>query len=199
MKKLQREFYNRDTLIVAKELLGKILVHVVGGLQLKAIITEVEAYTGINDKACHTYGGKRTPRTEVMWGKEGYAYVYVIYGMYNCLNVVTEEDGNPCAVLIRGVIPTNNIELMSKYRYNKEYNELSNYQIKNFSNGPGKLCKALSINKSHNGIDLLGNELYICEGIKVRENDIIYGKRINIDYAEEAKDYLFNLKIKLDK
>jgi DNA-3-methyladenine glycosylase len=198
MKKLQRDFYNRDTILVAKELLGKTITRVINNVSLECIITEVEAYTGIDDKACHTYGGKRTKKTEVMWGKEGHAYVYIIYGMYCCLNVVTEEEGNPCAVLIRGVVPKKNISKMCEYRYNKEYKDLTKYQIKNFSNGPGKLCKALNIDKSQNGFDLLGDELYISEGILVNNKDILIGKRINIDYAEEAKDYLWRFYINIE-
>ena len=191
MKKLDRSFYCRDTLIVAKELLGKKIVRVIDGEKLEGIINEVEAYKGIEDKACHTYGGKRTPKTEVMWQEEGHAYVYIIYGMYNCLNIVTEKEGNPCAVLIRGIIPIKNKDIMSINIYNKTYHNLNKYQKKNFSNGPGKLCKALKISREENGLDLLGDELYICEGYIINNNEIKAGKRINIDYAKEAKDYLW--------
>ena len=191
MTKLPRSFYNRDTLIVAKELLGKYLVHRIDGDELVVQITEVEAYKGIEDKACHTYGGRKTIRTEVMWGEPGHAYIYIIYGMYYCLNVVTEESGNPCAVLIRGVKPISNTHKMSINRYNKPYEELSKYQKINFSDGPGKLCRALKINKSQNGLDLLGDSLYIYDSKENQNFEIGTGKRINIDYAEEAKDYMW--------
>ncbi|GMQ57626.1 DNA-3-methyladenine glycosylase [Vallitalea sediminicola] len=195
MNKLKRDFYERDTLIVAKELLGKHLVYNDNDEEVIVKITDVEAYKGIDDKACHTYGGRRTPRTEVMWGEAGHAYIYIIYGMYYCLNVVTENIDNPCAVLIRGVVTVKNITKMSYNRYDKAYEELNTYQKKNFSNGPGKLCKALSLDLNHNGIDLLSDNLYICDG----ENNITYvkkSKRINIDYAEEAADYLWRFYIK---
>lgn len=189
MKKLPRSFYNRDTLIVARELIGKHLVHRVDGQELIVMITEVEAYKGLEDKACHSYGGKKTERTMVMWGEPGYAYVYMIYGMYYCLNVVTEPVGHPCAVLIRGVRGVKNINRMSRYRYNKEYEELSTYQRKNFTNGPGKLCNAMKITKEENGLDLLGEKLCIYENGTKNDFNIKEGKRINIDYAEEAKEY----------
>ncbi|GMQ64283.1 DNA-3-methyladenine glycosylase [Vallitalea maricola] len=194
MNKLSRDFYERDTLVVAKELLGKYLVYNDNDEEVVVKITEVEAYKGIDDKACHTYGGRRTPRTEVMWGEAGHAYIYIIYGMYYCLNVVTENIDNPCAVLIRGVKPVKNITKMSYNRYNKAYEELNSYQKKNFSNGPGKLCKALSLDLTQNGMDLLSDNLYIYDN---KENivDIKKSKRINIDYAEEAADYLWRFYI----
>lgn len=195
MKKLCRSFYERDTLVVAKELLGKYIILKDSEEEIIVKITDVEAYKGIHDKACHTYGGKRTPRTEVMWKSAGYAYIYIIYGMYCCLNVVTEKEGEPCAVLIRGVAPVKNISKMSYNRYNKPYDELNKYQKTNFSNGPGKVCKALALTKSYNGVDLLSDTFYICEGEDVNSEDIKYGKRINIDYAQEAADYLWRFYI----
>ncbi|MCT4597831.1 MAG: DNA-3-methyladenine glycosylase [Vallitalea sp.] len=195
MKKLCRNFYERDTLIVAKQLLGKYIVLKDNSDEIIVKITDVEAYKGIRDKACHTYGGKRTPRTEVMWKRAGHAYIYIIYGMYYCLNIVTEREGEPCAVLIRGVVPIKNIDKMSYNRYNKPYNELNKYQKNNFSNGPGKICKALALDKSHNGFDLLSDTFYICEGEEINSDEIKYGKRINIDYAQEAADYLWRFYI----
>lgn len=195
MKILDRKFYQRDTIIVAKELLGKHMVYKKGGHELIVKITDVEAYTGINDKACHTYGGKRTPRTEVMWGLAGHAYIYLIYGMYACLNVVTEEEGNPCAVLIRGVVPIKNREQMTMNRYGKVYEALSTYQKKNFSNGPGKVCLALGLSKEQNGMDFLSDRLYIYDSGEDMPYEIHEGKRINIDYAEEAADYLWRFSI----
>lgn len=191
MKKITSEFYNRDTLDVAKDLLGKRLVRVIDTDVLVTKITEVEAYKANIDKACHAYGNKYTERTKTMYGKPGIAYVYLIYGMYYCFNVVTEAENIPSAVLIRGVEPIKNIDIMSKLRYKKEYNQLNNYQKKNFSNGPGKLCMALNIDKQFNGYNLTNNQLYICENKEQTQLDIKVGKRINIDYAEEAKDFMW--------
>ncbi len=115
--KLDRSFYNRNTLIVAKELLGKILVHNIDGKLLKGKIVETEGYLGLRDKAAHSYGGKKTNRVETMYGDPGRAYVYLIYGMYYCLNIVTEEEGSPEAVLIRGVEPLEGIDEMSINRF----------------------------------------------------------------------------------
>lgn len=198
MKKLDREFYNRDSIIVAKELLGKILVHEVDGQKISAKIVEVEAYMGVNDKAAHSYGGKRTPRVEVMYGEPGFSYVFIIYGMYYCFNIVTREVGIPQAVLIRAVEPIEGFELMAQNRFNKSYEQLNKSQIITLTNGPGKLCNALVINKSQNGVDLCSNKLYVLEDQK-EDFDIISSKRVGIDYAEEAKNYLWRFYIKDNK
>ncbi len=128
MNTLQTEFYNRDALIVAKELLGKTLVHEVNGKRISARIVETEAYMGIIDKAAHSYGGKRTPRVEVMYGAPGRAYIYLIYGLHHCLNVVTGEDGDPQAVLIRALEPLEGLEDMALHRYKKPLDQLSKSQ-----------------------------------------------------------------------
>lgn len=194
MKKLDREFYNRDSILVARELLGKVLVHEIEGQRLAVKIIEAEAYMGVEDKAAHSYGGKRTPRVEVMYGDPGYAYMFLIYGMYCCFNVVTREKGTPQAVLIRAAEPLEGFQWMAQQRYGKPYEELSKSQLKGFTNGPGKLCKALSLDRSHNGIDLCGDQIYLEEG--TGENfHIIATKRVGIDYAEEAKDYLWRFYI----
>lgn len=186
--KLNRDFYDRDTLVVAKELLGKKLVHKVNNVSYKVIISEVEAYVGMTDKACHTYGGVRTPRTEVMYGPPGYSYVYLIYGMYHCFNVVTESVDSPCAVLIRGGIAIHP-DRISMNRYHKPLQSISPYQKKHMTNGPGKLCKGLLISKEQNGLDLTNSQLQIEKGIDITPSAIQLGKRINIDYAQEAKDF----------
>src|SRR5690554_6718560 len=110
MNSLNRDFYNRDSLTVAKDLLGKYLVHIVDGVKLVGKIVETEAYMGVEDKAAHSYGGRRTPRVEVMYGPPGYAYVYLIYGMYDCFNVVTNKEGIPQAVLIRAIEPMGELD-----------------------------------------------------------------------------------------
>lgn len=198
MKKLDREFYNRDTLTVAKELLGKVLVHEINGQKFSAKIVESEAYMGIKDKASHAYGGKRTPRVEVMYGRPGFSYVFMIYGMYYCFNTVTREEGNPQAVLIRAAQPIEGFDLMAQNRFKKAYNQLTKSQIKNLTNGPGKLCRALLIDKNLNREDLCGDKLYIEEG-ENEEFNIISSKRIGVDYAEEAKDYLWRFYIEGNK
>ena len=158
MTKLKREFYSRDTLLVAKELLGKVLVHNTEGHLLKGKIVETEAYLGLTDKAAHSYGGKVTKRVETMYGMPGTAYVYIIYGIYFCLNIITVKEGVPEGVLLRGIEPVENIEQMAKYRFNKEIEDLTNYQKKNISNGPGKLTMAMNIDKSLDKEDLCKNK-----------------------------------------
>ena len=190
MTKLIRSFYNRDARLVAEDLIGKVLVRKYDDKIVRARITETEAYIAEIDKASHGYGGKITPRTKIMFGPPGYTYVYFIYGMYYCLNFVTEEEGTCSAVLIRGADPVENIQEMCINRYNKKLEDLSKSQIKNLSNGPGKLCNALKITKEHNGTDLLGDEIYV-EDDKFKDFHVEKTKRINIDYAEEAKDFLW--------
>ncbi|OOM80105.1 putative 3-methyladenine DNA glycosylase [Clostridium sp. BL-8] len=198
MKKLDRDFFNRDSLIVAKDLLGKVLVHEVNGERISAKIVEAEAYMGITDRAAHSYGGKRTQRVEVMYGRPGFSYVFIIYGMHYCFNVVTREEGNPQAVLIRALEPSEGLDFMAKNRFGKEYNALTKSQIKGLTNGPGKLCKALLIDKGLNGEDLCRDSLYIEEGENEKFN-IIHSKRVGIDYAGEAKDYLWRFYIEGNK
>lgn len=193
--KLNREFYNRDTVEVAKDLLGKILVHRVEGKITSGRIVEVEAYKGLMDKAAHTYNGRRTKRVEIMYGEPGFSYVFFIYGMHYCMNVVTREEGVGEAVLIRALEPMEGIDIISERRYGSTFEILKKRQIINLTNGPSKLCKALDIDKSCNGIDLCKNILFIQEGDK-NDFDIGISKRIGIDYAEEAKDFLWRFFIK---
>lgn len=190
MIKSGRGFYDRDARRVAEDLIGKILVRKYDGKTIKLRITETEAYIGEIDKASHGYGGKITPRTRIMFGPPGYAYVYFIYGMYYCLNFVTEGEGVCSAVLIRSGEPLKGMEEICMNRYNKSFGDLTKVQIKNLTNGPGKLCMALNITKEHNGADLTGDEIFVEDdeftGFHVKKT-----KRINIDYAEEAKDFLW--------
>ena len=194
MNLLNREFYNRDSLIVAKELLGKTLVHEMDGQRVSVRIVEAEAYMGISDKAAHSYGGRRTQRVEVMYGGPGFSYVFFVYGMHYCFNIVTREEGTPQAVLIRAAEPIEGLDIIAQNRFGKSYSQLSKSQMKNLTNGPGKLCKALSIDKNLNGEDLCGSKLYVEEG----ENEkfsIVSTKRVGVDYAGEAKDYLWRFYI----
>lgn len=199
--RLNKDFFNRDTLIVAKELLGKILVRKIDGVILKGKIVETEAYIGAIDKASHAYGGKRTNRTETLYAEPGTVYVFSIYGMYYCLNLISEEKDVAAGVLIRGIEPLEGIEKMSQLRYKKTYEELSNYEKKNFSNGPSKLCMALGIDKRDNCINTISSEeLYVEEDFLNKEVfSIVEAKRIGIDYAEEAKDFLWRFYIKDNK
>ena len=189
LKKLTRDFYKRNTLLVAEELIGKIIVRNICGKTLKVMISETEAYIGPLDKAAHTYNNRRTKRNEVVYGQEGHLYVYLIYGMYYCMNIVTAEINKGECVLIRGALPYSDYDDISLYRFNKKYESLTRYEKKNLLNGPGKLCKALSIDKKNNGIDLLENEIYLEEDSDSSPLHIKTGKRINIDYSEEAADY----------
>jgi len=189
--KLTREFYARDTLQVAKELLGKILVHEINGVKLKGKIVETEAYIGSIDKASHAYGGKKTPRVETLYGIPGIAYVYFIYGMYHCFNVITKEEGSPEGVLIRAVEPVEGQDIMARLRFNKDLNELTKTQFKNLTSGPSKLCIAMNINKENNKQDLCTSKLYIEQIVEKVKGEIVEAKRIGIDYAEEAKDFLW--------
>ncbi len=198
MNVLGREFYNRDSIEVAKELLGKILVRRIGDERIAARIVETEAYMGIEDKAAHSYGGKRTPRVEVMYGGPGFAYVYFIYGMYYCFNIVTREEGTPQAVLIRAAEPMDNLDLMAQNRFQKPYGQLNKSQIKGLTNGPGKLCRALSIDKGLNGEDMCGSSLFL-EADEDAGFNIVTAKRVGIDFAGEARDYPWRFYIEDNK
>ena len=196
MARLDRDFFLRDTVTAAQELLGTYLVRVDGDETMVCRITETEAYVGAVDKACHAYGGRRTPRTETLYAAPGTAYVYLIYGMYNCLNFVTGPEGVASAVLVRGCVPVYNLDAVSRRRFGRETAELNAYQRKNWMNGPGKLCKGLSIDRSLNAAPLGGNALYLAHdlpeyGLERRRSDLPFhtGKRVGIDYAEEAVDF----------
>lgn len=153
MEKLPRTFYDRDTLTVSRELLGKHLVRILpDGTPLICRITETEAYIGRCDKACHAYGYKLTERTKTMFARPGTAYIYLIYGMYSCLNLVTEPEGEPAAVLIRGALPVENGDIIAKNRFGCKMEEMTPYQRKHFLNGPGKLCQGLSLTRDRKSV-----------------------------------------------
>lgn len=193
--KIERKFYERSALEVAKDLLGKIIVHKVEGIALKGKIVETEAYIGAIDKASHAYGGKKTERVMPLYGRPGTAYVYLIYGMYHCFNVITKVEGEAEGVLIRAIEPLQGKEKMLYLRYKKPVSEISKTQFKNLTTGPGKLCIALNINKNNNEEDLCGEgDLYI-EYSNEKKFNIVESKRIGIDYAEEAKDFLWRFYI----
>ena len=161
MARLSREFYAQDTLEAARALLGKTLVRRLDGEILAGRVVETEAYVGRCDKACHAYGYRRTARTETLFSQPGTAYIYLIYGMYHCLNFVTEPEGEPAAVLLRAIEPVAGIEAMARLRYGDK--PLTAYRRKNFLNGPGKVCRALALTREENGLDLTGDTLFLCD------------------------------------
>jgi len=179
---LPRNFYFRPTLKIAQDLLGCFLVREFRGKIIRVMITETEAYVGEEDLACHASRG-RTPRTEVMFGQPGHAYVYMIYGMYHCLNIVTEKKDFPAAVLIRGAIVGDSI---------------SNWRSNLHINGPGKLCKFLHIDKKLNKWDLTkGKKLWLERLAQYpAKRDIVAGRRIGIDYAQHCREFLWRFTLK---
>ncbi len=174
--KLPRSFFARDTLSVARELLGKRLVRSLDGERLSGLIVETEAYVGEEDSACHASRGC-TPRTRVMYGPPGHFYVYLIYGMYHMLNIVTAEKGQPEAVLIRALLPLEGIERMRANRGGAPPARLTD--------GPGKLCQALAIDRTLNGVPVDGESLWLEEGPEVPEEEVRTSPRIGIGYARE--------------
>ena len=175
LKKLPRQFYDRDTIAVANDLLGKFLIHRTQGKTQIAKIVEVEAYLGEHDLAAHSSKGL-TERTKVMFGAPGHAYVYLIYGMYHCVNVVTEKKGNGSAVLIRAVEPIQNIDERTQ--------------------GPGLLCKAMYIDKRLQGHDLLSSDFYLAKADKPESFVTIKKPRVGVDYAKHWARRLLRFYIK---
>ncbi|GFZ34053.1 putative 3-methyladenine DNA glycosylase [Clostridium zeae] len=201
--KISKDFYARDAITVSKELLGKVLVRKVGETFLKGIIVETEAYIGAIDKASHAYGGKMTERVKPLYGPPGIVYVFSIYGMYHCFNIITKEEGTAEGVLIRAIEPVDGIEEMAKRRFNKTIESLTNAQMKALTNGPSKLCIAFGINKQDNWVDMTENdELYLEESLNnknISDEDIVETTRIGIDYAEEAVHFPWRFYIKDNK
>ena len=180
--KLSREFYTRgNVLTVARDLLGKLLVvPAADGQRVSGMIAEVEAYRGPEDRASHAYGGRRTRRTETMYQEGGVAYVYFVYGMYYQFNVVSNVAGTPHAILVRALEPVEGIELMRERRHL--------HPDHNLTNGPGKLCIALGIDRELDAADLLGDRVWLEEFQTVSPRRIARGPRIGIDYADEWID-----------
>jgi DNA-3-methyladenine glycosylase len=176
--RLSRAFYEQPTVEVARQLLGKYLVRIGAAGVRAGMILETEAYVGLDDKASHASRG-RTPRTSVMFGPAGFAYVYLIYGMHHCLNVVTEQEGYPAAVLIRAVEPSEGMALMQKERPLPD--------VRRLTNGPGKLCQAFGIDRRLNGLDMCGEALFV-EDRDTRLVDIVVTTRVGVDYAGPWKD-----------
>jgi DNA-3-methyladenine glycosylase len=190
---LQPEFYQRETLLVARELLGKMLVHespdgVTGGR-----IVEVEAYIGPGDRAAHSYNNRLSKRTGIQYGPGGHAYVFRIYGMYSCFNIVTQAPGRPEVVLVRALEPLTGLELMARRR---RAAGIVPGHLPELTGGPGRLCQALEITMEQYGENLCTGSLYLLDdGACIPEPDILATPRINIDYAGEARDYLWRFVI----
>ena len=196
MARLDSGFFLRDTVKVAQDLLGRYLVRQWDGERIVCRITETEAYVGAVDKACHAYGGRMTERTRTLYAAPGTIYVYLIYGMYHCLNFVTEAEGTAAAVLIRGGEVVWGKERAANLRFQKDYEALTAAQRRSLANGPGKLCKALSVDRHLNGCHITGDALYLVDALpelslpeRLLSQPFLTGKRIGIDYAEEAVDF----------
>ena len=178
MKKLKRSFFRRDTLKVAEELLGYVLVRrITPQIVLKGRIVETEAYLGTQDPSCHSFSGKKTKRTQVMYLPGGVNYVYFTYGMHFCFNIITAEAEEPEAVLIRALEPLEGVEHMKKQRNKSQLQELCN--------GPAKLCQAFSVDKSFNGKDLEGDTLYI-ENKKTFHGEAVQTHRVGLSLNSDA-------------
>lgn len=186
-KKLDKTFYTHtDVLKLGKDLLGCYLYSCIDGQLTSGMIIETESYKGAEDKACHAYKMRRTPRTEVMFSEGGLAYIYLCYGIHHLMNIVTNTRGIPEAILIRALQPIDGIPLMQKRRKMK----------KNLTSGPGTLTEALGITVFDNGTSLLENRIWIEQGEKISQEKIIASPRIGIDYAEEDALLPYRFRIK---
>jgi DNA-3-methyladenine glycosylase len=185
MTLLARSFYDKDTVDVAQDLLGKILVRKIDGNIISGIIVETEAYRYKDDPASHTYGGM-TERNKAMFGQVGRAYVYFTYGMHYCVNAVARSpDYEAGAVLIRSLVPKKGVDFMSRQRKTSD--------VSNLTNGPAKLTRALNITKKEYGEDLTKrSSLYVTEGVEIKKSEILSGPRIGI---KKANDKMWNFKI----
>ena len=177
-QRLDRDFFARPTLDVARDLLGAHLIRLDGDRRLGGIIIETEAYIGETDQACHARAGL-TPRTKVMYGLPGHAYVYFIYGMHWCLNFVTENEGFPAAVLIRAILPQEGLDVFAARRRNRPQRD--------WCNGPAKLCQSLGIDSTFNAVDLCAprTQLFIERGISIPESGVTIGPRVGLTSVAE--------------
>ncbi len=199
MALLRQSFFEGDTVEIARALPGKYLIRRYGDVTLAGRVCEAEAYVGRMDKACHAWNYRKTERTKTLYAPPGTAYVYLIYGMHCCLNFVTEPEGEPAAVLIRGLQPRHGLDIIAENRFHCKAEDMSSYQRKNFLNGPGKVCAGLKIDRGLNALPHGSPQLFLCErlsdaGLPDEPADdlplkIGVGKRIGVDYAEEAADF----------
>ena len=214
VKRLQRAFFTSDALTLARELLGKVLVHRTPLGMVRGMITETEAYMGVEDKGSHTYQGKRTNRTEPMFHIGGTSSVYFIYGLYNCMNITAGEPFDEESRKIMEALRSRKLQKKSlaaqaetgdasaagtqaKQAACKASVTIPQNVKKHLADGPGKLCIAMHITKEDNDVDLVtSKDFYVTEGIEADPAQIFVGKRIGIDYAEEAADYLWRFTLK---
>lgn len=196
--KLSQKFFARPTVEVARELLGKYLVVRSGNILTSGMVVETEAYVGEDDLACHASRG-RTARTEVLYAAPGTAYVYLIYGMYYCFNVVTERTDFPSAVLIRALEPVDGVFLMRKRRaaFSEPRPRRGTKDVHALASGPGKLCMALGIDRRMHGHPVYNNGIFFEDrGVVINGFDIIAVPRVGVDYAKHCKDYPWRFYIK---
>jgi DNA-3-methyladenine glycosylase len=188
MARLPRRFYARDPVALARGLLGQVLVRVLDdGTRLAGRIVETEAYLGVEDRAAHSFGGRRTERNAAMWGPAGHAYVYFVYGLHHCMNVVAERPGRPSAVLIRALEPLEGLEAMRARRAGK--GPATRLRDTDLCSGPAKLAQALRLDRSLDGADLVrGKQLFIETGTRIRTARIESGPRVGVGYAGEWAD-----------
>ncbi len=177
-EQLERPFFSRSTLQVARELLGMRLVRQERDVRLVGVISEVEAYRGEEDQGCHARAG-RTPRTRVMYGSPGHAYVYFTYGMHWMLNFVTEAEGYPAAVLIRAILPVEGLDVIAARRDGQPF--------AHWTDGPAKLCQALGIDRRHNGLDLCApqSEIFVQVGESIPDSAVTIGPRVGLNNVPE--------------
>ncbi len=191
-RRLKRDFFRRHPKKVAPQLLGYFLVAKINGKEFVGKIVETEAYGGYEDKACHVGRFGFTKRTAPLFGEVGYSYVYSVYINTYCLNVVAHEDKEAGGILIRALQPIKGVECVLD-----NLKKTSNFNIKNLLNGPGKICRALNIDKSFNGKDMIeGKDLFIIRGEEIENKDIVATPRINIPYAGISKRWHWRFLIK---
>ena len=189
---LPESFYTRKNVVkIARDLLGKVLVTEFG-VRTSGIIVETEAYEGVNDMASHAYGGRRTSRTEVMYMQGGTSYVFLCYGIHNLFNIVTNIQDVPHAILIRAIEPLEGIDVMLKRRNKSKL-------LPSLTAGPGALSQALGIQKSHTGISLLGGNIFIEDGRRISNKDIIAATRVGVAYAMDDALLRYRFYIKGNK
>jgi len=190
-KKLDLSFYDRkDVVRIARELLGKILVTQLNGIRTSGRIVETEAYAGVGDRASHAFGGRRTARSELLYGKPGSVYVYIAYGMHHLFNVITNKKDIPHGILIRALEPLEGIDFMLK-RTGKPTADFT------LTKGPGNLARAMGMSKLHNGGNLFSEEIYIeDDGLRYKTEQIVVTKRIGVESAREDAELPYRFIVK---
>jgi DNA-3-methyladenine glycosylase len=191
LKKLDRSFYDRkDVVKIARELLGKILVTRWDGVRSSGRIVETEAYAGVNDRACHAFGGRRTARTADLYGAPGTVYIYICYGMHHLFNVITNKKEIPHAVLVRALEPLEGIEQM----LTRTGKTIAEYTL---TKGPGNLARAMGMSKLHSGGDVFSEEIFIeDDGLRYKKDQIVVTKRIGVESAREDAELPYRFIVK---